>query len=163
MPIADHRSGPEEKQRTYTPLFDHIAAELGLTGAAIYGVIWRHSQMRHGYSHCSVATMSRLLQLSRRTVQRWLRRLEKEGWIRRVTSATGRRPAGYIIVRDDMTQPRSQLDSPERTVETDQGRHSVTPPGVGASQCRSRGVTVAPEDTNRIPSFRAGNPPQTPP
>ena len=42
----------------YTPIFPEIAAEYGLTTAAVYGVVWRYCQMRDAACHGSYETLA---------------------------------------------------------------------------------------------------------
>lgn len=88
-----------EQQDGFTPVYDSVAREYGLVGAAVYGVVHRHCLMRDGDCHCSLDTMAYLLGVTESTARRWLRRLEADGWIRQTQASTPRVPAHYVCNR----------------------------------------------------------------
>lgn len=83
----------------YTPLFDEVVTLLDgdVLGALVFGVIWRHSQMRNGYCHACVSTLAGLTGLNERTVQRRLRKLLGAGLIVEVAEARQHTPTGYAV------------------------------------------------------------------
>lgn len=112
-----------DREDGYTPIFDDVAQltywerdgagrlvrdeggdpiihSFGLIGAAVFGIVWRHAQMQHKNCHCSLSTMSRLLGISTRSAQRWLKTLEREGMIRKIQPANlaESEPAHYVCL-----------------------------------------------------------------
>ena len=71
--------------RGWTPVIDALAAELGLTSAVVYGVVWRHCQLKHRECWASVSRLARLTGVSPRTVQRHLLLLCDAGYLADVT------------------------------------------------------------------------------
>ena len=159
----------EDKQRTFTPVFDDIADEMGLIGAAVYGVIWRHQQMRHGYAHLGVTRMRQLLEISRRTVQRHLRELEAQDLIQKVSASTGSRPAGYVTVPRKQSMAQETKPTLVSTVEQrksqtmpNEGRQKVTPWTMGMTESPPWDDAATPKDTIRIQDGPQDTPPQPP-
>jgi len=65
----------------FTPVFDCIVDDLGLTEAAVFGVIWRYCQMPDGVCWAAQATIADRLGLSRITVSRAINKLIKNGYL----------------------------------------------------------------------------------
>ena len=55
---------------TYTLIFPEIAAEYGLTCAAVFGVVWRYAQIRDGTCQASYDTLTAEIGVNERTVRR---------------------------------------------------------------------------------------------
>ena len=91
-----------ERAEGFTMVFDDVVRVLhgDSSGALVFGVVWRHSQMRHGYCHASVATMAELCGLSPRTVQRRLQKLKNAELITEVSRAGQHIPTGYRCTYD---------------------------------------------------------------
>jgi len=89
--MADRKDG-------FTPIFDDMAQRVGLNVAAVFGCVWRHCQMRHGTCHASLETMSGLLNVSKRTVQKHLDTLEKRGFIRKIEPEHRHMPPTYACL-----------------------------------------------------------------
>ena len=89
-----------ERANGFTPIFDGVAREFGLVGAAVFGIVWRHCQMRHGRCHASIETMANLLGVNERTVRRQLVMLAQRNFIRREAAPTPRVPASYVCLYD---------------------------------------------------------------
>lgn len=66
---------------TFTPIFDHLVNQLGVTKSSILGVIWRYSQMKERLCRASQESISKRLGLSRQTVNKHLSELINEGYI----------------------------------------------------------------------------------
>lgn len=86
--VVEAEMMPESKGPTrvklegFTPAVDSLAREVGLISAAIYGVIWRYCQMNSRTCYASQATIANRLGLARATVNRRVKSLEIEGYIR---------------------------------------------------------------------------------
>ena len=74
----------------WTPVFDQVVAEVGLTTAAVYGIVWRYCQMADGVCRASQETLGARLGMRRETVLRHLRRLVRAGYLRNVAPTEGR-------------------------------------------------------------------------
>jgi hypothetical protein len=68
---------PPGSSRNYTPIFPEIAAEFGLTCAAVYGVVWRYAQMRDGTCHAAYETLAAEIGVNERTMRRKVEELQK--------------------------------------------------------------------------------------
>ena len=101
----------------YTLLSDIVTQELGLTGSAVYGVVWRHCQMKERLCKKSAQGIGQILGLNERTVRKWLKRLVEQGYLRKTQSS----PNHYVTT--DKVEKRLELraklaaDSPERDSE----------------------------------------------
>ena len=109
-----------ERQAGFTPIFDEVAGELGIVAAAVYGCVWRHTQMRRQVCSASYQTIADLLGVSPRTVQTHIKALQKAGWIERVKAPTPRLPGEYVCGRlpictvpQARTSYETYLQSPE--------------------------------------------------
>jgi len=69
----------------FTPVFDVVVRELGATAGLVYGVVWRHCQMRDGYCYAYQKNLAKLAGLGVRSVNRWIGRLIDAGYIRDIT------------------------------------------------------------------------------
>jgi len=87
-----------DRKDGFTPVFDDVAQKVGLNVAVVFGCVWRHCQMRHGTCHASLETMSGLLNVSKRTVQKHLDTLENRGFIYKASQATWYIPPTYICI-----------------------------------------------------------------
>lgn len=87
-----------ERADGFTPLFDDVTRKVGIGAAAVYGCVWRHCQMRHGTCHASMETMSGLLSVSKRTVQKHLDKLEQCGMIVKIKQAHWYVPPTYVCL-----------------------------------------------------------------
>jgi len=71
---ADPAEGKHKAE--YTPLFDNLKGlDLSLADRAVFGIVWRHCQMRDRVCRKSVANMAKQLEIHERQVQLSLRRL----------------------------------------------------------------------------------------
>jgi len=68
----------------WTPMIDSLVLEpkYGLKGAAVFGVVWRHCQMRDGVCKASLDRMGELVGIKTRdTIIKYLKRLVKDGYL----------------------------------------------------------------------------------
>ena len=77
---------------TFSPIFDEVSRNLGMSAASVYGVVWRHCQMREGVCRASLRRLAQLLGCNQSTVQRHLRRLITEGYLEDTTPGLRNRP-----------------------------------------------------------------------
>lgn len=73
----DEKGKEEEKDNTleiygYTPIFDVVATRLGTMTALVFGVVWRHCQMRLGVCTAGVPRLADLTGIAEKTVRRHL-------------------------------------------------------------------------------------------
>lgn len=68
--------------RGWTPLIDALVSEHGLVTAAVFGRMWRYSQLKDGVCRASHETIARELGLERKTVIRHVQVLVEHGYLR---------------------------------------------------------------------------------
>jgi hypothetical protein len=66
----------------FTLLLDPVLAKYGLTGAAVFGSVYRHSLMRNEICYASQETIAKMVGVSRETANRHLRELVKGDYLR---------------------------------------------------------------------------------
>lgn len=81
----------------FTPVFDVVAGDesLGTTNALIFGVVWRHCQMKRGVCDASVPTLAELTGVCEKTVRRHLATLCTKGYLIDLTPDVRHRPHTY--------------------------------------------------------------------
>ena len=82
----------------FTPLFDDIVEQVGSITALVFGVIWRHAQMRDAACHASVKTMSDLTGLGKSTIRKHIQVLVRNQMIKRVEPHRQHIPPWYVPV-----------------------------------------------------------------
>lgn len=119
MPLRPHTF------RVDNLIIDAYAAEIGALGVAIYAVLQRYADRTTGQCWPSVATIARLLRLSRNCVKKYLHLLARRGLITIAprTTAEGDPTSNLYTVHDP-----TQRDAVQRRQQT-QGR--VSPAGGG--------------------------------
>lgn len=71
--VEQEKVNKELEKDTYTPLFDYLVQfPSGLIKAAVYGKIWRYSQMKQGKCTISVLRLAGELGLHRNTISKTL-------------------------------------------------------------------------------------------
>lgn len=80
----------------WTPLIDHLVQKYGLTTAAVWGRMWRYTNMRDNVCRASITTIGDELGLARSTVRLSIKRLCEDGYIRDLTPKAGFSPHVYI-------------------------------------------------------------------
>ena len=102
----------------FTPLFDHLVGQFGLSTGAVYGRIWRYTRLKDGCCWASVKTIARELRLNERTVRRHLDQLVESGYLTR-TKRKGQTDEFRIIrsgTADILSAPTADiLSAPPRT------------------------------------------------
>jgi hypothetical protein len=91
-------------------IIDTYAAEMGAIGVAMYAVLQRYADRATGQCWPSVATIARLLDLSKNCVKKYLHRLVQLGLLTSAprTTAEGD-PTSNLYTLPDPTQPASVL------------------------------------------------------
>ena len=79
----------------FTPLFDTVVQDVGLTGAVVFGRVWRHCQGKLGVCIASRERMARDVGLSIKSFNRWLRVLCEAGYLKDTTPQRRNRPHVY--------------------------------------------------------------------
>lgn len=69
----------------WSPIFDTVVQEVGLMTASVYGVIWRHCQMRNGECTASQETLAGKIGITIRSLQRHAEKLIDAGFLSKVT------------------------------------------------------------------------------
>lgn len=85
------------KLKGFTPLIDAVVQDVGLVAAAVYGVVWRHCEMRDKVCHASIATLSDFIGVKRRTTERHLQELCDAGYLHKMKRPG--KPSVYQIAR----------------------------------------------------------------
>jgi DNA-binding Lrp family transcriptional regulator len=83
----------------WTPIIDTLSVDpkYGLQGAAVFGVVWRHCQMRDGVCKASQETLGELIGInSRTTLNKYLKRLVKDGYLIDTTPKIKHKPHIYM-------------------------------------------------------------------
>lgn len=73
------------KKAAFTPLFQNVLDEHGITTAAVFGRVWQYCQMKRGYCHAEQETIAYHLGISRKTVNLALGVLVLNGYLSDVT------------------------------------------------------------------------------
>jgi len=105
---------------TYTPVFDSLVRELGLSSALVYGVIWRYCQMRENVCRASLGTMAARAGMSRRTVIRQVKMLVGRGYITDLTPGLKHAPHSYV----DARMPEDVSGGDRQAIQECQNVHS---------------------------------------
>ena len=99
----------EDREDGFTPVFDDVVRQVGLSGAAVFGCVWRHCQMRHGNCHASMETMGTLLGLSKRTIQKQLDMLEKAKLIVKQERERWYKPPVYVCTYEPVVKRVAEI------------------------------------------------------
>jgi len=81
--------------RDFTPLPDILVSKYGVITAAVWGKIWRYTQMRRGKCDASLETIAKELNLSVRTIIRHVQELESGKYIIDKTPDLKNKPHSY--------------------------------------------------------------------
>jgi len=79
----------------WTPVIDNLVKEFGAITALVFGVVWRHCQMRNGVCTASQEHMAELVGLSRQSINSHLSKLVDGGYLRDLTPDYRNRPHVY--------------------------------------------------------------------
>jgi len=134
---------------TYTPVFDSLVRELGLSSALVYGVIWRYCQMRENVCRASLGTMAARAGMSRRTVIRQVKMLVGRGYITDLTPGLKHAPHSYV----DARMPEDVSGGDRQAIQECQNVHSGVTGGHPGSDRESpqEGLRVTPGVTGGHP------------
>lgn len=81
----------------FTPILDTMSSRYGLVGAAVFGVVWRHANMRNGVCSASQERMAELLGVNRMTVNKWIATFCDNGYLEDTTPDTKNRAHVYRV------------------------------------------------------------------
>lgn len=104
-------------QPTFTPLFDELVEQgFSLAERAIYGQIWRYSQLSEGRCTATLETMAKNIGVSKKTVVRALASLKEHGLVVDLTPEIKnhyhRRVVVQSVQRDGQPQPGNASGQP---------------------------------------------------
>jgi hypothetical protein len=110
----------------FTPVLDNLIEEYGLVTAAIYGIIWRYSQMSNKVCNAPLEKIGKRLALSGKTAERHMKTLCTGGYLIDLTPELRNKPhtyavtgkaelAGTIASRTDRESYRGQTESRSRS------------------------------------------------
>jgi len=116
----------------FTPLFDAVVQDLGLTAAVVFGRVWRHCQGERGVCSASLSKMADAVGLSRWTFIRWLRMLCEQGYLEDLTPDRRNIPHLYrdsgkvrmivkVETRDERSRQGGVTESPTGVAESNTG------------------------------------------
>jgi biotin operon repressor len=149
---------PEPEQTDgFTPLPDAIVKRYGVIVAAVYGRMWRYSQMQDGVCRASFQTLASDLNLGRATVIRAVARLEADGLILDTTPDKIKSIHAYKLI------PTSSI-----TVIPEVKRHLVSQRSQTSITADKSSITVIHKDSIKrrekeaIPNGIANAPPTKP-
>ncbi|HTP00718.1 MAG TPA: helix-turn-helix domain-containing protein [Anaerolineales bacterium] len=97
MTVRKRADSDPDAMPTFSPIFDEVSHRLGMSAASVYGVVWRHCQMREGICRASLRHMAHLLGCHETTVKRQLRRLIQSGYLKDTTPGLRNRPHVYRV------------------------------------------------------------------
>lgn len=93
-------------------MLDSMTARYGLVGAAVFGVVLRHTNMRNGVCSASQERMAGLIGINRMTVNRWIATLCDDGYLEDTTPDTKNRAHVYRVTgKAGLTQVIAAFDS----------------------------------------------------
>jgi len=132
----------------FTPVIDGLLAEIGLMPAFVFGKVWRYCQMEDRVCKAAQQTIADELHISRRTVQRAIELLVKNGYLEEVNTQTVNiyRDTGKAGLSIKITGTASQSRSAERQID------AVKNPTASQSHIQSAKLTqcTAPESRIKI-------------
>ncbi len=82
----------------FTPVIDVLAEELGLMPALVYGRVWRFCQMKDKVCTASLETLAKPLGVSKKTVERHIKKLCQMGYLEDRTPDRKHRPHIYADI-----------------------------------------------------------------
>jgi DNA-binding MarR family transcriptional regulator len=82
----------------FTPVIDVLVKELGLMPALVYGRVWRFCQMKDKVCTASLETLAKPLGVSRKTVERHIKKLCQMGYLEDRTPDRKYRPHIYADI-----------------------------------------------------------------
>jgi DNA-binding Lrp family transcriptional regulator len=88
-------SGPLSKVDGFIPVIEVLTEEMGLIASAVYGLVWRYCQGDKGLCYASLAKMGKQLGVNPATVQRHLKTLCEQGYIKDLTPDLRNKPHTY--------------------------------------------------------------------
>jgi hypothetical protein len=123
----------------WTPAFDRIVQQHGLTTAAVFGVVWRYCQMKDGICKASIATLAARLNVNRLTIIHHLDILTAAGYLKDLSPNLRNRPHIYTytgkfrlpvpaaVYPTDTSQPPAVSEIDTRYAEIDSPDISLSP------------------------------------
>lgn len=145
----------------FTPVVDSISEELGLVGAAVYGVVWRHCQMERHVCDASLDTLAAKIGASRATVKRHIKDLCKKGYLTDLTPERLNGTHTYVVtdkVIFDGTIQARERDS-GRSEESTGVLVGQSDPPVGQSDPPPVGQSDPQGDSSKRQVKERGSPP----
>jgi hypothetical protein len=109
----------------FTLLLDPVIEEFGLTGAAVFGSVYRHSLMRNEICYASQETIAKKVHVSRDTANKYLQELVKSDYLRigknDIPNFTNLYfPTGKAGIEADITIRAFKHDDPKDYVKPDE-------------------------------------------
>lgn len=79
----------------FTPVIDVVVEEVGLMAAVVFGRVWRYCQMEDGVCSASLERIASEIGTSRKTVERYVKKLCENGYLSDMTPMRRNRPHRY--------------------------------------------------------------------
>ncbi len=140
----------------FTPVIDVVVEDVGLVAAAVYGAVWRFSQMQDGVCRASLETIAARVGVNRWTALRHIKALVQAGYLRDLTPDEKGRPHRYADTGKArllglVEAGRSDSGSTVGVAESQRGCDSESTVGVAESHPKrlsKRPAKKDPEDTH---------------
>lgn len=87
----------------FTPALDPLLREYGPVGACVYGRVWSYAQMADGVCKASQETIAAQINVTRKTVWRWVNILCADGYLVDLTPTLKNKPHEYRITNKPVT------------------------------------------------------------
>lgn len=107
---------------TFTPCLDPLLREYGPIGACVYGKVWGYAQMSDGVCKAAQETIAAQINVTRRTVWRWINILCQDGYLKDLTPTLKNKPHEYRIT--DKPATVQSLHSERKSQPTVNESHS---------------------------------------
>ncbi|MDR3577046.1 MAG: helix-turn-helix domain-containing protein [Anaerolineaceae bacterium] len=145
----------------WTPIYDEIVQKHGIITAAVFGIIWRYSQMRDQVCRASINSLADKLGVNRLTVIRHINLLLAEGLIQDRSPRYRNRPHVYVVTPlgsnlisgginradsavediDDEEQESDDFSEPDPSISSDNAENSISSEATLSNLSNPSGVT----------------------
>jgi DNA-binding Lrp family transcriptional regulator len=121
----------------FTPVPDIVVEAVGYVGALVYGRVWRYTQ-KSGACYASHETIADELQMSRKTVLRWIHVLCDAGYLKDMTPELSNRAHTYRVTNMVRIQIRVEAVPESPTTETQSPTTGTESPTTGTESLPKR-------------------------
>lgn len=158
-------------------MLDIVTQDVGLISSVVYGLVWRHCQMKDGVCKKNAAELAEMLAVEEKTIRRHLKKLCDAGYIRDLTPELRNRPHIYadagkvkisgkvevLLSDDDLSRLdfKSKQNEVTRTLSPTRLDFKSNPLGLKVQPARTLSPmsnTVIPSEENVLSETRAHTP-----